>query len=106
MALSIEEARLVASYRAITRFGHPGLISIEDASTVSSYLADALSLDDRVKSLSEKEIELLLDGYIAGIAANRLMTSDITAAQYFGQVKEPEPEYQTGVDPVSGEVRT
>ena len=103
MNLSKAEARLVTISRAIDRFDDADLVPQDDASSLASYLPAILPLDELEKSLSGQELAALVDGFIAGVATNRLMQAGVRPAdlkQLSGQ-----PEYQTGVDPVTNEVR-
>ena len=102
MDVSKEEAQLLTVFRAIERYQDPELVPAEDASTLAQYLPVVLPLDELEKTLDAKHIATLIDGFIAGVAANRLMTAGVRPAdlehRYTG-------EYQTGVDPVTNEVR-
>lgn len=99
--LNTEEARLIAVYRAIERFGSElGVIRTQDCSLIWDYLnvvTDVTTLDEK----PSEYIDAYLDGLIAGFAASRLANAGIDP----DELAEPHGETQTGVDPVTGDVR-
>ena len=104
MDLSTDEARLITVARAIKRFNVARLVPVDEASAIASYLPELAPIEDK---LTGKELAILIDGFIAGIAADRLLAAGVPAHDYGNAVFEDgnETEYQTGVDPVSNEVR-
>jgi PII-like signaling protein len=102
MQLNTQEARLLTVYRAIEGYDDQELVPSEDASALAQYLPVVLPLEELEKKLSAEALSQLIDGYIAGVAANRLMSAGIRPIDLEGR---SEGEYQTGVDPVTKEVR-
>lgn len=99
--LSTEEARLVGVYRAIGRFKEEDIVRAQDASLLLSYfqfLADVPELEK-----SDTNLELFLDGFVAGFAAGRLSGAGIDPETF---ESTPPNGQQTGVDPLTGLVRT
>lgn len=97
--LSTQEARLVGVYRAIARFSEKELIRPSDASLLVGYfehLADVETLES-----STANLELFLDGFVAGVAAGRLASANIDPSE----LATTQVGAQTGVDPLTGEVR-
>lgn len=99
--LTTDEARLIAVFRAVHRFGDElGVIRTQD----TSLIADYLNVVTDVEALDEKPTEYIdayLDGLIAGFAASRLANAGIDPEE----LAEPQVSTQTGVDPVTGDVR-
>lgn len=99
--LTTDEARLIAVLRAVHRFGDElGVIRTQDTSLICDYL----NVVTDVEELDEKPIEYIdayLDGLIAGFAASRLANAGIDPEE----LAEPQGSAQTGVDPVTGDVR-
>lgn len=107
MSLSIEEARLLSTYRAIKRAKEYPLVGDLEASILAAYLPLVADLE-KIESASDEAVEAFLDGYIAGYSAARLYNSNVDPAEVLEAVEHPNspaPQFQTGVDPATGEVR-
>ena len=104
--LNEQEARLIAVLRAIGRFDDAELVPEEDASMLAFYLPAILPLDEVEQQLNDKELKCLLDGFIAGVGANRLMQAGLRPIDIATRAATVEEEFQTGIDPLTGEPRT
>ena len=99
--LNTEEARLVAVYRAVDRFGDSlGVVRPQDASLIWDYLG-AVTDTEHLDEQPVEYIDAYLDGLIAGFAASRLANAGIDPDELHASGHAS----QTGVDPVTGEVR-
>lgn len=100
--LSTDEARLIAVLRAVHRFGDTfGVVRPQDTSLIADYL-NVVTDPEQLDSKSEDYIDAFLDGLIAGFAAARLASAGIDPEE----LAAPEADSQTGVDPITGNVRT
>lgn len=99
--LTTDEARLIAVLRAVHRFGDKfGVVRTQDTSLICDYInviTDTELLDEQ----PTEYINAYLDGLIAGFAASRLANAGIDPEE----LAQPHGETQTGVDPVTGDVR-
>ena len=106
MQLTKNEARLITVARAIEHYNDPELVPVDDASLLASYFPAVLPLAALEKELSGESLAVLVDGFIAGIAANRLMQAGLRPIDIEHRAAAQEDgEYQTGVDPITKEVR-
>lgn len=102
--LTIEEARLIAVYRAISRFPEHGLVGAGDASVLTAYLEGLVNLE-ALDALSSDAVVSFLDGFVAGFGAARLASADVDPSQLNREPDYDPAQVQTGVDPRTGEVR-
>lgn len=72
MALSKEEAQLIAVYRAIAEFDNETILSKEEVGELYAALKHVIDLDEKTQELNNAEVKILLYGFVAGVAAARV----------------------------------
>lgn len=90
MALTVEEARLLAVYRAIKEFDQPNLVSTSDVGAAVQAFSSVVDVEKEEKDLSNKELQLLIRGFVAGLAAGAPSPPDL-----FDGYMEFDPESRT-----------
>lgn len=69
MALKVDEARLLAVYRAIKELDRPTEISVADVGAALAALEGSYDLEKEERALSAKELGLLIRGFVGGLGA-------------------------------------
>lgn len=107
MNLSLDEARLIAIYRALEESGDDLFVKTSAAGILLEYL-DAIIDFEALEAKSDKEIESYLNGVVTGYFISRLEFADVPPerVQRIEEGQAADTVSQTGVDPTTGKVRT